>query len=74
MAETYTARSIACAGKVPFRSRELALVAAGRKDVRTPYRCPYCQAWHVGNDERSAHSKRPFHRVRGRFAREELEP
>jgi hypothetical protein len=55
------ARTLSCAGKVGFVSRTLAKRAAGRKDTRAPYRCRFCQLWHVGNDVRSAHKRRRPH-------------
>jgi hypothetical protein len=53
-----TRRVDACFGKVGFLSRDLAARAAGRKASRQPYRCRFCQRWHVGNDERSVVRKR----------------
>lgn len=49
-----------CTGKVPFRSRELAMRVSDRARKRkrrskgewrpVPYRCPHCRQWHLGRD------------------------
>ena len=48
-----------CEGKFPFASYSLAQQSVNRRPSGKkrrgnihPYRCPYCQQWHVGNHKK----------------------
>lgn len=61
-------RLVQCEGKVPFADFRTARAAANRKRRRSVYRCRFCQAFHVGNDQprdtvKGAKRKHPRPRV-----------
>lgn len=51
----------ACVGKIPHATFLVAEAAARSKKhaALTPYRCPYCRFWHVGNKDTPELQRKP---------------
>ncbi len=59
-------REASCVGKVLYANRSLALLSVRpwKRSFVNPYRCRFCNGWHVGTEWRSDQKKRMANRQR----------